>query len=157
ILLGLVTVFVPGIAVVGLVILFAAYMFADGLLAIIGAVRAAGSGERWGSLLLEGIAGIAAAAVTFFWPGITTLALLYVVAAWALFTGIFEIVAAVRLRKHISGEWLLALGGVASIAFAVLLMFAPIAGAVAIALWFGVYAMFFGILLITLGLRLRHW
>src|SRR5215813_13393347 len=81
IFLGLVTVAVPGVAVVGLVLMFAAFMFIDGLLALVGAVRAAGARERWGALLLEGIAGIAAAAVTFFWPGITTLALLYIVAA----------------------------------------------------------------------------
>jgi uncharacterized membrane protein HdeD (DUF308 family) len=126
-------------------------------MATIGAVRAVQSHERWGALLIEGIAGIVASAITVAWPGITALALVFVIAAWAIVTGAFELVAAVRLRKHITGEWLLALGGIASVVFGVLLILAPVAGAVVIALWVGAYTLVFGVLMIALGFRLRSW
>lgn len=157
ILLGIITFAWPGITLVGLVFLFAAYALVDGVVSFAGAVRAVKAHERWGALLLEGIAGIVAAAFTIAWPGITAILLVYIIAAWAIVTGIFEIAAAVRLRKHISGEWLLALSGIASVIFGVLVMFAPVAGALVIALWVGAYAFVFGILLIALGFRMRSW
>jgi Short repeat of unknown function (DUF308) len=76
---------------------------------------------------------------------------------WALVTGVFEIAAAVRLRKHVSGEWMLALSGVLSIAFGALIVIFPLAGALAIALWVGAYCLIFGAVLVALGFRLRHW
>jgi uncharacterized membrane protein HdeD (DUF308 family) len=157
ILLGVLTFAWPGITVTALVFLFGGYALVDGVLAITGAVRAAGAGDRWGSLLIEGIAGIAVALVTMLWPPITALALIYVIAAWAVITGAFEVAAAIRLRKYITGEWLLALGGLASVAFGILLMVAPMAGAVVIALWVGAYALVFGVVLVALGFRLRSW
>jgi uncharacterized membrane protein HdeD (DUF308 family) len=157
ILLGVVTFAWPGITLAALVLLYGAYALVDGVMAIIGAVRAAQSHERWGALLIEGIAGIVAAAITVAWPGITALALVFVIAAWAIVTGVFELVAAVRLRKYITGEWLLALGGIASIAFGVLIVIAPLAGALVIALWVGAYTLVFGVLMIALGFRLRSW
>ena len=155
ILFGLLTLVAPGISLAALVLLYGAYAFADGLLAIVSAVRRHGAGNRWGLLLLEGLVGIAAGVLTVIWPGITALVLLYLIAAWALLTGILEIAAAIRLRKVISGEWLLALSGVASVAFAVVLMLFPGAGALAVVLWIGAYAFVFGVLLIALGFRLR--
>ena len=113
--------------------------------------------ERWGTLLFEGIAGIGAAVATWFWPHITVLVLIWVIAAWALVTGIFEIVAAIRLRKHITGEWLLALAGIVSVIFGVILIGEPAAGVLAIAVTVSVYALLFGIVMIALGLRLRSW
>jgi uncharacterized membrane protein HdeD (DUF308 family) len=77
------------------------------------------------------------------------------IAAWTLVTGVSELAAAIRLRKHISGEWLLALSGIASVVFGMLLVVYPLAGAVVIALWFGVYSLVFGVFLIALGIRLR--
>ena len=112
ILVGILTFVWPGITLTALVFLFGAYALVDGVVSIAGAIRAAESHERWGALLIEGIVGILAAAFTVLWPPITALALVYVMAAWAIVTGIFEIVAAVRLRKHITGEWLLALSGI---------------------------------------------
>src|SRR6516162_3933757 len=109
VLLGLYMLMRPGLTVLVLVGLFSAYALIDGIVALIGAVRAVQAHERWGTLLFEGIAGIGAAVATWFWPHITVLVLIWVIAAWALVTGIFEIVAAIRLRKHITGEWLLAL------------------------------------------------
>ena len=137
--------------------LFAGYALVDGGMSIAGAVRAAGSHEKWGSLLFEGIVGIAAALITVFWPAITALSLVFVVAAWAIVSGIAEIVTAVRLRKYISGEWLLALSGIASVLFGVLVAAVPLAGALVLAMWFGAYTLIFGVILVILGFRLRNW
>jgi uncharacterized membrane protein HdeD (DUF308 family) len=155
VLLGVVTFAWPGITLAGLVILFGAYALLDGIMSLVGAVRSAQSHERWGVQVLEGIIGIGAAVVTIFWPAITILALVYVIGAWAIVTGVLEIAAAIRLRQHIRGEWLLALGGIASIVFGFLIMMAPIAGALVVALWFGAYALVFGVLMIVLGVRLK--
>ncbi|HZB27460.1 MAG TPA: HdeD family acid-resistance protein [Gemmatimonadales bacterium] len=154
ILFGIITFFAPGISLAALVLLFGAYAFADGVLAIVTAVRRRGT-DRWWLLLLEGLAGIAAGIVTLLWPGITAIALLYVIAAWALVTGAFEIAAAIRLRKVITGEWLLALSGVLSIALGVMLVLWPGPGALAVVIWIGAYALVFGVLLVALGIRLR--
>jgi uncharacterized membrane protein HdeD (DUF308 family) len=153
---GLVTFFAPGISLAALVLVFGAYAFADGVLAIISAIRRDRSaGERWWLLLLEGIAGIAAGVVTLLWPGITAVVLLYLIAAWALVTGVLEIFAAVKLRKAITGEWLLVLSGILSVALGVLLVLFPGPGALALVIWIGAYAFVFGALLLALGLRLR--
>jgi uncharacterized membrane protein HdeD (DUF308 family) len=147
----------PGITLAALVILFGAYALIDGVVSLIGAWRASRAHERWGVLVLEGIAGIVASVIAILWPGITAYALVVVIAAWALVTGAFEIAAAVRLRKHISGEWLLALSGVVSILFGLLMIAFPLAGALAIAYMVGIYAFVFGLLLVALGFRLRSW
>lgn len=152
---GLVTFFAPGISLAALVLVFGAYAFADGVLAIISAIRRERPGDRWWLLLLEGIAGIAAGVVTLLWPGITALVLLYVIAAWALVTGVLEIAAAIRLRKAIKGEWLLVLSGILSVALGVMLVLWPGPGALALVIWIGAYAFVFGVLLLALGLRLR--
>jgi uncharacterized membrane protein HdeD (DUF308 family) len=157
ILFGVITFLAPGISLTTLVLFFGAYAFADGVLAIASAIMRRGTTDRWWMLLLEGLAGIAAGVVTLFFPGITALVLLYIIAAWALVTGVLEIVAAIRLRKAITGEWLLALSGLASIALGVLLVIAPGAGALALVLWIGAYALVFGALLVALGLRLRSY
>lgn len=157
ILLGILTLALPGITLGALVLLFGAYALIDGIVNIAGAWRASKAHERWGILVLEGVVGIAAAFATFAWPAITALVLVYVIATWAIVTGIFELMAAIRLRKHISGEWLLALAGIASVLFGILLIASPVAGALVIAIWIGVYALIFGAMLIGLGLRLRSW
>jgi uncharacterized membrane protein HdeD (DUF308 family) len=124
---------------------------------IVGAVRAAEARDRWGALILEGLVGIAAAMITIAWPAITVLALAYLIAGWAIVSGALEIAVAVRLRKYISREWLLALGGAASTIFGVLIAIAPIAGALVIAVWLGAYAFVFGLIMVALGFRLRNW
>jgi uncharacterized membrane protein HdeD (DUF308 family) len=100
---------------------------------------------------------ILAGLATFAWPAITALVLIYLIGAWAVVTGAFEIAAAIRLRKHVTGEWMLALAGAASALFGIMLMAFPIAGALVIAIWVGVYALIFGGVLIGLGFRLRTW
>jgi uncharacterized membrane protein HdeD (DUF308 family) len=154
ILFGILTFVWPGISLAALVFLFGAYAFADGVLAIVTAVRRRGV-DRWWLLVLQGIVGVGAGVVTWLWPGITALALLAVIAAWALMGGALQIAAAIRLRKVISGEWLLALGGVLSIALGVLLLLFPGPGALALVIWIGAYAFVTGILLLALGFRLR--
>ena len=155
ILFAALTFFTPGITIAFLVFLFGGYALVDGILAIISAVRAVHGHRRWGSFLLEGVVGIAFGLFTFFVPGLTLLFLIYLVGAWAIVTGALEIAAAVRLRQHIAGEWLLGLMGVVSILFGVAIYAAPVAGAVVIAWWIGAYALVFGILLLTLAFRLR--
>ena len=157
ILFGLLTFAWPAITVAALVLLFGAYALIDGIVNLAGVFRASQAHERWGVLLFEGIVGILAGLITFFWPGITALSLVIVIAAWALVTGAFEIAAAIRLRKHISNEWLLVLSGIASLILGFLFMAIPAVGALAIALYVGVYAVIFGVLMLTLGFRLRSW
>ncbi len=157
VVLGLLSFAWPGVTLVVLAFLFAGYALVDGVVSIIGAVRAMERHERWVALVLEGIVGIGAAAVTIFWPPITVLALVYIIAAWSIITGSLEIAAAVRLRRVISGEWLLVLGGIASLLFGFLVILAPIAGALVLALWVGAYWLIFGVLLISFGIRMRSW
>ena len=156
ILFGLVAFFIPGAALFALVILFGAYSLVDGVLAVVAAVRAAQSHTRWMSFALEGLVGILVGLVTFFWPHITALALVYVIAFWAIVTGVLELVAAVQLRKHIKNEWLLIIGGVLSLVFGAWIAFEPGGGALAIVWIIAWYAILFGVLLVGLGLRLRN-
>ncbi len=157
VIFGILTFLAPAISLAALVLAFGAYAFADGVLSIVSAVRRRGLHERWGLLLLEGVAGVAAGIVTFFWPGMTALVLLYLIAAWSLVTGALEIAAAIRLRKVIRHEWLLALAGIVSIAFGVLLALFPGPGALALTLWIGAYALVFGAIVIATSIRLRSW
>jgi uncharacterized membrane protein HdeD (DUF308 family) len=158
VLFGVLTWIVPGTALLTLVFLFGAYAIVEGAFNIAGAIRreAPGDRPRW-VLLLEGIVSIIAGVVAFVIPGFTAVALLYLIAAWSLVTGILEIATAVRLRRRIKGEWLMALSGVLSIVFGVLLMIFPGAGALAVLFWIGAYAVVFGAMLIALGIRLRSW
>lgn len=157
VIFGLLTFAWPVITVHVLVIMFGIYAFIDGVLNLAGAWRRSQQQRRWGAVLFEGIAGILAGLVAMVWPAITVIVLLGVIGIWAIITGVLEILAAIRLRKHITGEWILALSGVASIVFGVLLFAAPLAGALVIALWFGAYALLFGVLMIVLSFRLRGW
>jgi uncharacterized membrane protein HdeD (DUF308 family) len=157
IVFGVLTMAIPGATLIALIVLFGIYALFEGALNIVAAVRGMRGGERWGALLVEGLVSIAAGTVTFLWPGLTAIALVYVIGVWALVTGVFEISAAVRLRKQIHGEWLLALSGVASLVFGVLLMAAPPLGALALVLWIGAYAILFGVLLVALGIRVHSW
>jgi uncharacterized membrane protein HdeD (DUF308 family) len=155
ILFGVLVAFWPGLAWIVVIASFAAYTFLDGVFAIASATVGHPSRSQWWALILEGVLGISAAVLAIAWPGITQLALLWIIAYWAIVTGVFQIAAAIRLRKEIKGEWLLGLAGVLSVAFGISLVVMPAAGALAIALWIAAYNIVFGILLVALGLRLR--
>jgi uncharacterized membrane protein HdeD (DUF308 family) len=157
VIFGILTFIAPGQSLVALVVVFGAYAIFNGVINL-GLAACGPDGEpRWGSLVFESIASIVAGVLTLFWPGMTALVLLFLIAGWAIATGIAQVVAAVRLRKQIKGEWLLALTGVLSVAFGVLLFLFPGAGALAVVIWIGAYALVFGALLIALGVRLRTW
>jgi uncharacterized membrane protein HdeD (DUF308 family) len=158
VIFGILTLLLPNISLATLVLLFGVYAVFEGVLNVVSALRRHAVPERtWWSLLLEGMISIAAGIVTFMYPGITAITLVYVIAAWAILTGVFEIVAAVRLRERIRGEgWLIA-GGVLSVAFGALMMAFPRSGALAVVLWIGAYAVVFGGMLIALAFRLRRW
>jgi uncharacterized membrane protein HdeD (DUF308 family) len=145
----------PGVTLAALVLVWGAYAIADGVMALIAAFTMHEEGKPMLALIIVGILGIAAGIVTFFWPGMTALALLFFIASWAVLMGIFEIAAAIRLRKHIENEWLLALSGIVSIAFGVLMFLQPGAGALAVVWLIGSFLLVFGILLVVLGFKLK--
>lgn len=147
----------PFSTIIVLAMFFGAYALVDGIFAIVSMFMGPRSTSQWGVLLLEGIVGIIIGLITFFMPGVTALGLVYLIAAWAVVTGIFEIIAAIRLRKEITGEWMLILGGVLSVLFGLLVGIFPGAGALTIVVWIGVFAIFFGIVFIILAFRLRSW
>ena len=153
---GILAIALPGVTLITLIYLFAAYALVDGVSSIISAVRGDPStrGHGWTAVLI-GVAGIVAAVGAVLLPGLTALTLLYLVAAWAIVSGAAHIVAAIRLRREIQGEWLMALGGVASVAFGVLLVIAPGAGLLSLLLLVGSYAIIFGFILLGLAWRLR--
>jgi len=156
ILFGVLAFLRPGITLEALVLLFAFWALFDGVLALIGSVGAAEAHEPWWPLVLIGLLGIAAGVVTLKWPGITALALLLVIAYWSIFRGILEIVGAVRLRNLIQGEGWFIVGGLASIAFGVLLIIYPGSGLLAVIWLIGIYAVIFGIAQLMLGFRLKN-
>lgn len=145
----------PGITIAALVLLFGAYTLVDGVLGAWTAIAGRKEHEHWWVLLLWGVVGIAVGVMTFVAPGVTAFALLFYIAIWAVATGVLQLVAAVRLRKEIAGEWLLALGGLASVVFGVLLMAQPGAGALALVWLIATYAVVFGIVLVLLAFKLR--
>jgi len=157
ILFGVLALFFPPAAVAGLILLFGAYALVDGIFNLIAAVRASRSGGRWGMLAIEGTLSVLFGLVALFWTGATALVLALWVGAWSLVTGAAEIAAAIRLRKQIEREWLLALSGVLSVLLGILLFIAPGAGLFAIAIWIGAYAIVFGGVMVALAFRLRSW
>jgi len=156
IIFGLLAFFMPVVTLYSLTILFGAYALIDGVVSLVAAVRSARHGEHWWELLFEGIIGLGTAVVTVIWPAVTLVVLIYIIGAWALITGVLEIAAAFRLRRHIAGEWMLGLVGVASVLFGVLLFAAPGPAAVVLAWWIGAYVFFFGVMMVVLAFRLRR-
>ena len=154
ILFGLICLLTPGLALEVFVILFAAYMLADGVFAIASGIKAARNGERWGLLILEGMVDLAAGTVAVLWPAITVVALIWIIAIWAIVSGGLMLAAAFTLKLD-HGRWWLALGGIASLIFGILLVIQPLIGAVVLTMWIGAYALVFGIFLLILAFQLH--
>jgi uncharacterized membrane protein HdeD (DUF308 family) len=157
ILFGLALLIWPTISLRVLVVLFGLFAIVGGAFTAIVMLREANAYKRWWLFLLEGLFGIAAGVIALFWPGITGLILLYLIAAWAIVTGLFEIIVAFQLRQQLQGEWLLVLAGIVSVVFGVLLTVWPVAGALAILVFLGAYAIFYGVMLLIVAYRLRNW
>lgn len=154
IMFGVAALAMPLVTMLSLVVVFAAFAFIDGVFGIIMSVRGARRGERWIWLLLNGILGIIAGAVAFLWPAITVVAFVILVAAWTLMSGAFMLISAVRLKIDHGRIWL-AIGGIASIVFGVLLVVSPFIGALVLTFWTGAYALVLGGTLLVLAYRLR--
>src|SRR4051812_1602067 len=155
VIFGVVAFTSPGTTLLALVFVWGAYAIVDGVFALYMTYLAARQQRRSWPYLLEGLAGISAGVIAFVVPGITALALLYLIAAWAIITGVVEVIAAIDLRKQIQNEWLLGLGGVLAIIFGLVVAFEPDAGALAVVWTVGTYALLFGITLIVLAFRVR--
>jgi len=155
ILFGLAALFWPGITVGVLVLLFGAYVLVEGALALASGFRSRGE-PGWWILLLEGLAGVIVAACAFAWPLITAQVLLVLIALWALVTGILETAAALRLRKEIEGEWVLAVIGVLSMLIGLFILINPAAGVLVVVWAIGLYAILFGALMVLLGVKVKR-
>ncbi|MGH1588808.1 HdeD family acid-resistance protein [Methylobacterium phyllosphaerae] len=145
----------PVSTLISLILLFAAYMLVDGVFAIVASLRAARHRRRWGALFFGGVVNILTGVLAATWPGITALVFVAMTAAWSIISGGAMLAAAVRLKRD-HGRWWLALGGVASIAFGIILVLAPLAGAVVLTWWIGIYAFVLGIAMLVLAFRLRE-
>src|SRR3979411_2213613 len=141
ILFGLLALIFPGPTMLSLVIFFSAYMLVDGVFGIISAVRAIRRKEdRWGLLIFEGLLNIATGIAAFLWPGLTVIAFVWLIAAWAIVTGALMTAAGSRLNID-HGRWWLVLGGLLSLAYGVLLIITPLIGAIVLTWWLGAYAL----------------
>ena len=152
---GVLTFLKPGITLETLVLLFGVFAVVGGAFEIAGAISQRGKTDDWWVWLLQGLVGVVVGVLTFRSPGITTLALLFFIAIWALATGVLQIIAAIRLRREIKGEGWLIVGGLASIALAIILMTDPGAGALGLVLWIGAMAFLNGVIYTVLAIRLR--
>ena len=155
VIFGALALLLPGVTLALLVMVWGAYALVDGVLALAAGLRMRENGRPLWALIIVGLLGIGAGVVTFFWPGVTALTLIFIIGIWAIAIGLFQIIAAVRLRKHIRGEWLHALSGALSVVFGLAVVVQPGAGAIALAWLIGWFAIFFGVVLIAMAFRLR--
>lgn len=143
----------PGLTALALIFLFGAYSILDGILTISASLRNRTANDRWGWMLLEGVVDIIAGVIVFVFPAITAVVAVFVIAIWAIIRGLLELVMAIRLRQEINNEWLLALGGIASIILGVIMIINPGAGLIGLVWAIAGYAIVFGILMIALAFR----
>jgi uncharacterized membrane protein HdeD (DUF308 family) len=156
VLFGLAALFWPGLVLAVLILLFGAYALVDGVLAVIAAFRSSGGGTRRRLLLIEGVISILFGIFALFWPDLTALALLYIVAFWAILIGIARILMAIMLRREIENEWSMALSGVLSVILGIVLILLPGAGLLAYTWLIGLFALALGIILIAYAFRVRR-
>jgi uncharacterized membrane protein HdeD (DUF308 family) len=146
----------PQQTIAALVLVFGAIALVDGTFAVVASIGGHSLTPHWWVLLLQGLLGIGVGVLTLFNPAITAVALLIYIAVWAIGMGVLQVIAAVRLRHDISGEWWLALGGVAGVAFGILLMRNPAGGALAVLWLIGTYALIWGVMLMVGGFDVRR-
>ncbi|WP_052732473.1 HdeD family acid-resistance protein [Hymenobacter terrenus] len=156
VIFGLLTFLMPALTLLMLVSWFGIYCLINGILTLITAFRRSRGQPRWWALILEGVAGVLTGVLTLLWPGVTSLLLLYLVALWAIVTGFLQIGTAIRLRKQLTGEGILILGGLLSVVFGLVLLFSPVTGALVVTWWIGAYIFVIGITLSILAFRLRR-
>jgi uncharacterized membrane protein HdeD (DUF308 family) len=154
ILFGLAAIFMPIATLATLVVLFAAYLLVDGVLAIVSAVKAAQRHERWGFFVLEGLIDIIAAAAVFLAPGAALFVFIFMAAAWGVLSGVLMLISAFSLHRTHGRLWMI-LGGAASMVWGALLATFPITGLVVLTWWLGAYAFIFGLTLVVLAFTLR--
>lgn len=157
ILFGILTLIWPGPTLKVLILLFGAYALLDGAFSAVSATVNRKHDRTWWWFLIAGLAGVVVGILTFVFPGLTTIILVYFIAARALVVGVVEIAAAIALRREISDEWFLILKGIISVLFSLVLFIAPGAGALGMVLVIGIYAVVVGVLLLLVALRLRSW
>lgn len=145
----------PGLTLLVLVTMYGVYAAIDGGLAIAAAIRGGAPAPRWW-LVVSGLISFGAAVAAFAWPGITAMVLVMFIGAWGIARGVFEIFGAIAIRKEIEGEWVLILHGIVSILFGLVLLVRPGEGALALIWLISLYAIFAGVLLVILSLRLRR-
>jgi uncharacterized membrane protein HdeD (DUF308 family) len=155
ILFGLVALFFPGVTILSLVLLFSAYMLVDGAFSIAGAIRSMGRNERWGWMLLNGIWSILTAIVAFLWPGLTAIVFVLIIAAWSIVSGALMLTAAYRMRRGAGARGWLIFGGILSVLFGVLLVIAPLIGAIVLTWWIGAYVLVLSIFMLVVAFNLR--
>jgi uncharacterized membrane protein HdeD (DUF308 family) len=155
VLFGVVALFYTGQTLLALIYVFGAYAVLDGLLALVAAVRAGEAHRRWGWLVFAGLVGVAAGIVSFVWPGLTALAVVFIVAAWAIIGGVAEIAFALSWPDTLAHPWLAALAGAVSVVYGVLLAVWPRSGAVALTWLLGLYAIAYGVTLLYYAYRLQ--
>jgi uncharacterized membrane protein HdeD (DUF308 family) len=154
VIFGIIALLMPVATILALVLLFSAYMLVDGCFALYAAVRAMWRRESWGMTLLQSIASIATGVIAFLWPGITVVAFVLLLAAWSIVSGCLMLAGARSVEGGYGRGWLI-FGGIVSLLYGLLMILAPLLGAVVLTWWLGAYSLVFGVALIVLAFRLR--
>ncbi|NQT29084.1 MAG: HdeD family acid-resistance protein [Candidatus Saganbacteria bacterium] len=150
IIIGVIAILWPGITLEVLVILFALFALLDGALAFVAAVE-----TDWWPFILSGVISVLIGLAIFIWPAPALLIIIYVIAIWAVITGIFQIVGGIAMRKQVSGEWMMILSGIASLILGSILVIFPLLGTLAYIWVFGIYAVIFGVLMVGSAFQLK--
>ena len=151
---GILAIRLPGAAVMALVIVFGVYAIAEGVASLYMFLSPVSEGS--GLVGFSGIVSIAAGIIALVWPGITAMALFYVIAFWAIVLGVIELVAAIRYSRHLDNEWTYALSGLLWIAFGVIVIGWPKIGVIAVLALIATSAILRGVMLLIAGGRLRR-
>ena len=157
IIFGVLTWMQPAASAAALVLVFGAYVFVDGLPGIYTAIKSRQQSRHWWVVLLWGLTGVVVGVLTVINPAITALVLTIYIGVWALMTGVLQIVAALRLRKEIQGEWVLVLGGLLSVLFGIFVLMQPGAGMMAMLWVLATYAVIFGVLMVILAFKIKKF